>query len=82
MRLRILIPSVALVLLVGCTSKMERDYITGCVSSGAPKEKCSCAYDKLEDQYPSEVFERMEKTGFVPDDFMQANVMAIKSCMA
>lgn len=82
MPLQILLPSIVLMLVAGCTSKMERDYITGCVASGAPKEKCSCAFEKLENQYPGEVFERMEKTGFVPDDFMQANVIAIKSCMA
>lgn len=71
----------SLLSLVGCTSKTERDYITGCIASGGPKEVCSCAYDKLEDTYAEEVFSQIEK-GSVPDDFMETNIMAMKSCMA
>lgn len=67
-------------LLAGCTSKSERDYIGGCVANGGPKEVCSCTYDKLKASYSDDVFDKIEK-GYMPEDFMDKNIIAMKSCM-
>jgi hypothetical protein len=74
------IASMVLFVLTGCTSKSERDYISGCRSSGASKEVCSCTYDKLQSSYDSDVFEKIEK-GYMPPDFMDKTIIAMQACV-
>lgn len=38
-------------LTVGCASKTERQFVSGCKASGVDAEICSCIYDKLEHKY-------------------------------
>lgn len=38
-------------LMLGCASKTERQFISGCKSGGIEGSTCSCIYDKLEDKY-------------------------------
>ncbi|MFD1712377.1 hypothetical protein FVQ98_19335 [Ottowia sp. GY511] len=35
-------------LLSACSSKNERAFVGGCVSMGASRENCSCAYEKVD----------------------------------
>lgn len=70
------------VFLTACSSKLERDYIKGCSVGGVPEELCSCAFEKLEEQFSEETLENMEKTGIIPDGFMEANINAAKMCAA
>ena len=42
--------SVAL-MVSGCASKTERQFISGCKTGGIDGSTCSCIYDKLENKY-------------------------------
>ncbi|WP_227562120.1 hypothetical protein [Acinetobacter bereziniae] len=35
----------------GCASKSEREFISGCQSTGMDRSACKCAYKKLESKY-------------------------------
>ena len=74
------IASMVLFVLAGCTSKSERDYMTGCVANGAPKELCECSYDKIKGMYSEDDFNKIEK-GYVPPDFMDKMVESSKLCV-
>lgn len=67
--------------LSACTSKTERDYMKGCAANGAPKELCECSYEKIEEMYPEEIFNNLEK-GYIPADFMDKMVIASEQCVA
>ena len=47
--------SLALIILTlmiaGCASKTERQFISGCKTGGIDGSTCSCIYDRLEDKY-------------------------------
>ncbi|MFW2015296.1 hypothetical protein [Acinetobacter bereziniae] len=38
-------------LTLGCASKSEREFISGCQSTGMDHSACKCAYKKLESKY-------------------------------
>ncbi|MDA3441930.1 hypothetical protein MJ046_16485 [Acinetobacter bereziniae] len=38
-------------LTLGCASKSEREFISGCQSTGMDRSACKCAYKKLESKY-------------------------------
>ena len=40
-----------LLLTLGCASKSEREFISGCQSTGMERSACKCAYKKLESKY-------------------------------
>lgn len=77
---KILMTGIVLTTLVACTSKSERDYMTGCVANGAPKELCECSYEKIKSMYSEEDFNKIEK-GYVPADFMDKMVESTKLCV-
>ncbi len=68
------------VFLAACSSKIERDYVKGCSMGGVPEDLCSCAFEKLEEKFSAETLENMEKTGVIPDGFMEENVNAAQMC--
>ena len=35
-------------LTLGCSSKTERDFLSGCQSAGMERSACECVYEKLE----------------------------------
>lgn len=41
----------SVLLFSGCISKSERQFISGCQSSGMERSACKCAYKKLESKY-------------------------------
>jgi len=41
-------------LTLGCASKSEREFISGCQSTGMERSACKCAYKKLESKYGEE----------------------------
>lgn len=43
--------SLAVLLLTGCASKSERQFVSGCQSTGMDRSTCQCAYKKLESKY-------------------------------
>ncbi|MBJ9984013.1 hypothetical protein IAE19_00950 [Acinetobacter sp. S40] len=38
-------------MIAGCASKTERQFISGCKTGGIDGSTCSCIYDKLENKY-------------------------------
>ena len=38
-------------MITGCASKAERQFISGCKTGGIDGSTCSCIYDRLEDKY-------------------------------
>ena len=38
-------------LTLGCASKSEREFISGCQSTGMDRSACKCSYKKLESKY-------------------------------
>lgn len=64
-------------LLAGCSSKVEREFIAGCQSSGAAKSFCSCTYDELEDKL--EAAEKNPNLLF-SNTFKEAYAKAIQAC--
>ncbi|EEH68718.1 hypothetical protein HMPREF0023_1753 [Acinetobacter sp. ATCC 27244] len=38
-------------MIAGCASKTERQFISGCKTGGIDGSTCSCIYDKLEKKY-------------------------------
>ncbi|MCF0263473.1 hypothetical protein KW868_03215 [Acinetobacter guillouiae] len=38
-------------MIAGCASKTECQFISGCKTGGIDGNTCSCIYDKLEDKY-------------------------------
>jgi len=38
-------------MITGCASKTERQFISGCKTGGIDGNTCSCIYDKLENKY-------------------------------
>lgn len=81
MTFKILMTGIVLTTLAACTSKTERDYMKGCAANGAPKELCECSYEKIEEMYPEEIFNNIEK-GYIPADFMDKMVIASEQCVA
>lgn len=73
--------SLLILLMSGCTSRVEREFMEGCVSPGVPKDVCSCTYDKIEERYSEEKLERMEKYRAIPEDFMEETINAMKICV-
>ncbi|MHA3105501.1 hypothetical protein [Acinetobacter sp. ANC 3791] len=44
-------------ILSGCASKTERQFISGCKTSGIDESACECVYEKIEDKYGSDRLE-------------------------
>ena len=38
-------------MITGCASKAERQFISGCKTGGIDGSTCSCIYDRLENKY-------------------------------
>jgi hypothetical protein len=65
-----------------CSSKVERDFISGCRQGGAPKSICECTFKKLKEKYSEKTLERMSEYGYAPDDFMHQVMKASEQCIA
>lgn len=48
-------------LLGGCASKTERQFIAGCKSGGVEADVCECVYDRLVDKYGEKNFKDEER---------------------
>lgn len=73
----------SLVFIVSCGDKNKSEFMNGCTggsSSDYAHEVCSCAYDKMKDNYgdPEEWESRLYKEG--PDNLVSAMKSSIESC--
>lgn len=71
----------ASVLLMGCASKTERQFISGCKASGVESDICSCIYDKLEDKYGEDDLKNNMYTFHQTDAFQQDTANATFQCL-
>lgn len=71
----------ASVLLMGCASKTERQFISGCKASGVDSDICSCIYNKLEDKYGEEDLKNNMYTFHQTDAFQHDTANATFQCM-
>ncbi|MHA3055363.1 hypothetical protein E0H77_05835 [Acinetobacter sp. ANC 4633] len=72
-------------LLLGCESKVKRDFKAGCQAGGLDRSTCSCIYDKVEEHYSPEFMEKMSdvtvrETMQPPEGFNVVMANAIQQC--
>lgn len=67
-------------LLSACTSKAESSYMNRCTASGNDSSACSCAYDKIKENYSSEWMDHLGENGWFPDDFIEVSAKAVQQC--
>lgn len=67
-------------MLAACSSKGEREFMSGCTQGGS-KSECSCVYDTLEKHYSPERMEKMSagEMGIAPD-FLDRMAQAAYQC--
>lgn len=77
----ILIISCSLMTL-GCASKSEREFVSGCQSTGMERSACKCAYKKLESKYGEEGLKNnlytLSQTESFQYDLMQSGLQYMK----
>lgn len=81
--LRILFGAAALLLLIGCSSKLDKvreSFIDSCKSSGASTAKCECAIDKIQAHYGEEKLVAINEGGQTPSDFFEQLAVAGQQC--
>ncbi|MFW1944205.1 hypothetical protein ACG93R_11945 [Acinetobacter guillouiae] len=71
-----------LLLTLGCTSKSEREFISGCQSTGMERSACKCAYKKLESKYGEEGLKNnlytLSQTESFQYDLMQSGLQCMR----
>lgn len=62
--------------------KVRGEFIKGCMSTGQEKSLCSCAYEKLEEKYPTEQLKRLidPSTQQVSEKFMRDTMNSMLVC--
>lgn len=69
-------------LTMGCASKSEREFISGCQSTGMERSACKCAYKKLESKYGEEGLKNklytLSQTESFQYDLMQSGLQCMR----
>ena len=69
-------------LTLGCASKSEREFISGCQSTGMDRSACKCAYKKLESKYGEDGLKNnlytLPQTESFQYDLMQSGLQCLK----
>lgn len=69
-------------LTLGCASKSEREFISGCQSTGMERSACKCAYKKLENKYGEEGLKNnlytLSQTESFQYDLMQSGLQCMR----
>ncbi|MCU4493418.1 hypothetical protein KTI63_13270 [Acinetobacter guillouiae] len=69
-------------LTLGCASKSEREFISGCQSTGMERSACKCAYKKLESKYGEEGLKNnlytLSQTESFQYDLMQSGLLCMR----
>ncbi|WP_227565873.1 hypothetical protein [Acinetobacter bereziniae] len=69
-------------LTVGCASKSEREFISGCQSTGMDRSACKCAYKKLESKYGEDSLKNnlytLTQTESFQYDLMQSGLQCLR----
>ena len=78
LNMRVLGAVLAVLVLSSCTSKLEKEYMGGCRSTGTPKKICSCIFDKMAEQLKAA---EKNRALLGSSAFSIAQAEAIKSCV-
>ena len=70
-----------LLFLTGCASKAERQFVSGCQSTGMERSACKCAYKKLESKYGEEGLKNQLYTMRPSDSFQYDMMQSGLQCM-
>lgn len=69
-------------LTLGCASKSEREFISGCQSTGMDRSACKCAYKKLESKYREDSLKNnlytLTQTESFQYDLMQSGLQCLR----
>ncbi len=69
-------------LTLGCASKSEREFISGCQSTGMDRSACKCAYKKLESKYGEDNLKNnlytLTQTESFQYDLMQSGLQCLR----
>ncbi len=69
-------------LTLGCASKSEREFISGCQSTGMDRSACKCAYKKLESKYGEDSLKNnlytLTQTESFQYDLMQSGLQCLR----
>lgn len=76
----ILIMSCSLMIL-GCASQAEREFLGGCQSTGMERSVCKCVYKKLESKYGEDGFKNNLYTMSQTESFQNDMVQSSLQCM-
>ena len=68
-------------MIVGCASKTERQFISGCKTGGIDGSTCSCIYDKLEKKYGEDELKENIYTLQQTESFQMDMVNVSYQCM-
>ena len=67
---------------MGCASKSEREFISGCQSTGMERSACKCAYKKVESKYGEEGLKNnlytLSQTESFQYDLMQSGLQCMR----
>lgn len=83
MKIKLTALSVLTLVLMGCSSpedKMRGQFLSGCVQSGTDRAFCGCIYDQLEAEFGLEYMKRMNNSGAITQEFMEATFKAGVRC--
>lgn len=78
--MRVFLVAAASMMAAACSGKVESEFVAGCMSQGAPKSKCTCLYDKLEDKYGVDSLEAMQKGETMLPGFVEATAVGAAQC--
>ncbi|MFW1642276.1 hypothetical protein [Acinetobacter guillouiae] len=68
-------------LTLGCASKAEREFLSGCQSTGMERSACKCVYKKLEGKYGEDGFKNNLYTLSQTESFQNDMVQSSLQCM-
>ncbi|WP_147300687.1 lysozyme inhibitor LprI family protein [Lysobacter silvisoli] len=78
--MNVLLVAAASVVLASCGGKIRSEFVAGCMSQGAPKENCTCLYEKLEEKYGADALEEMNEGKRMLPGFTEATVVGAAEC--
>lgn len=68
-------------MILGCASKAEREFLGGCQSTGMERSVCKCVYKKLEGKYGEDGFKNNLYTLSQTESFQNDMVQSSLQCM-
>lgn len=78
---RILLLFSTVMFLSACAPKVEREFKSGCKSSGGSRSFCNCVYEQLEKHYGAETLQSVgEMKRLPPADFTDRTLQYSQQC--